>query len=432
MRNWWAKLPLALQIALMTHYPERLGNANGLPAEVRDEANRIKLDEDYERIMAKGGPVTEAEKNVVKVVEQIRNREYDPETGKRRVDPVTGEPLPVQLYIYQPDAFNGDGRIAIAVGNLDEADHVAVNVRGATNTEGLTSSRTVNIYDEARMARSGSGDSVAVLDWMGYDAPNAGAPKDSPWDHVDAAGVSSADRAYEGAGQLAADVDGLRASRSDDPAHLTVIGHSYGSTVAGIAAQQNDLDADDVVHIGSTGVPGFDPGESQAGHDHTWAATGSRDGKAGSWVGLDPTEGSDARRFPAEHVDRDDAGVDNHTHSYYDDDSEGLFNLGAIVAGEYGDVGSSGHRDDPRRTTRRPTARRGSRTTSTSACPEGSLPARAAPDRQPPHRPHGPSWHARSTAAMIHLRVTSFRPSVRTSGRGLHGRLVPSLSEPAG
>jgi Alpha/beta hydrolase len=341
MRKWWASLPLAVQVALMTHYPARLGNANGLPAEVRDEANRIKLDEDYERVMDKvhrGEPLTDAEKNVINIVNQIRERE-------KHEDPLTGKPVHVQLYIYEPGAFDGDGRVAIAVGNLDEADHVAVNVRGATNTQGFTGTRSENIYDEARMARSASGDSVAVLDWLGYDAPNASVPESGWTDKAEGAGAGFQDMAFAGAEQLVADVDGLRASRSDDPAHLTVIGHSYGSaTAAAAAAAPDPLDADDLVLIGSPGVPVTgDAGDLSTGHDHTWAGSASRDPLSGDRFGWpDPAEDDfGARRFGAEHVDRDASdhpGYDNHKDSYYGKDSEGLFNLGAIVTGEYGDV----------------------------------------------------------------------------------------------
>jgi alpha/beta hydrolase family protein len=336
MREWWAKLPVALQVALMTHYPGRLGNANGLPAEVRDEANRIRLDEDYEKVVAKvhrGESLTDAEKNVIKTVNQIKEREA-------HLDPLTGKPVPVQLYIYDPAAFDGDGRVAISIGDLDEADHVAVNVRGATNVQGLTSSRSENVYDEARYARSGTGDSVAVLEWMGYDAPNGSVPDADRSDYAEAAGVADDDMAWAGGKQLVADIDGLRASRSDDPAHLTVIGHSYGSTTAAAAARQG-LDADDLVLVGSPGVPVYEAGDLPTGGDHTWVGSGSTDPFAAGLNGNDPDQdGFDARRFRAEHVDRgqDVDGFDVHKDSYFGKRSEGLFNIGAIVAGEYDEV----------------------------------------------------------------------------------------------
>ena len=41
--------------------------------------------------------------------------------------------LQTQLYLYDPDAFGGDGRVAIAAGELDDADHVGVLVPGLGN-----------------------------------------------------------------------------------------------------------------------------------------------------------------------------------------------------------------------------------------------------------------------------------------------------------
>jgi Alpha/beta hydrolase len=272
MRKWWAGLSPAQRAAIMAAHPEWLGNTDGLPAEARDEANRIMLRENYEKVQAKLArgtekeDLTDAEKNILKVWEMIKKRE-------QHLDPYTGKPVPVQLYIYQPYKFDGDGRVAIAVGNLDEADHVAVNVRGGTNSQNFADPRTLRMYDESRWA---SGDSVAVLDWMGYDAPNSGTPDSTVTDRADA--LSTA-KAYAGADQLTADVEGLRASRSEDPAHLTVVGHSYGATVAAIAAEdhsaaegtpvatgQPGLDADDLVLIGSPGVP-F--GRRRTPHDWT-------------------------------------------------------------------------------------------------------------------------------------------------------------------
>ena len=86
------------------------------------------------------------------------------------IDPLTLEPATAQLYIYEPGAFGGDGRIAVAIGDLDTADHIAVTVPGLlSDAGGLDPDKSESIYAEARYA---SGDGVAVLDWMGYDAPS--------------------------------------------------------------------------------------------------------------------------------------------------------------------------------------------------------------------------------------------------------------------
>lgn len=73
---------------------------------------------------------------------------------ENRTDPVTSESLPAQLYIYDPAAYDGDGRAAIGIGNLDTADQVAFMVPGlGTTVAGMTGNRPVNVYNESRWPR---------------------------------------------------------------------------------------------------------------------------------------------------------------------------------------------------------------------------------------------------------------------------------------
>lgn len=360
MREWWDSLTLAQQVAIMATHPDRLGNTDGLPAEVRDEANRLVLAEDLERLEAKeaAGTLTRVEREALA---NIRTAMDNLESRESHIDPITGERTHAQLYIYDPYAFNGDGRLAIATGNLDDANHVAVMVPGmGTNVQGMSAGRSLNVYDESRWA---SGDSVAVLDWVGYDAPS-GTSIHNP----DIIGVVNQSMARDGAELLAGDVAGLRAARGDDPAHLTVIGNSYGSTTAGIAAGEFDLDADDLILTGSPGVPVGDAGDLTTGHDHTWVGSAGRDfvtslGRTG-WMdpsdvpaalipgvqlmGNDPAEDTfGANRFQAENVDRGSRwNVADHSR-YYDQNTESLYNIAAITTGQYGDVQEAQHRYDP-------------------------------------------------------------------------------------
>lgn len=350
MARWWDSLTLGERAAIMAAYPGKLGNTDGLPAEVRDEANRLTMADDLEQLEEKerSGTLTEFEAHALANIRNIMKNISDRES---HTDPITGEKVHAQLYVYDPYAFNGDGRFAIATGNLDDADHLAVMVSGVT-TDAASKNATspLNVYDESRWA---SGDSVAVLDWVGYDAPSG----------IDTPGAATQDMARDGAELLASDIEGLRASRSENPAHLTVIGHSYGSTTSGIAASEYDLDADDLVLNGSPGVPVEDAGDLSTGHEHTWVGSNSQDGvtwlgKQGSFgaatLGNDPAEDEfGAQRVQAEYIDRSygwDLPVDRyskqHTH-YYDKSSESMYNIAAIATGQYDYVASAEHRTDP-------------------------------------------------------------------------------------
>ena len=179
----------------------------------------------------------------------------------------------------------------------------------------------------------------------------------------DIAGVANMSLATKGAEQLASDVAGINAMRGGNDPHLTVVGNSYGSTTAAIAADQFGLQADDLVLSGSPGAGrADDAGDLTTGHDHTWVATASNDfvsylGETGGYdpadwladqlpgveqMGNDPSEDAfGANRMQAEYPERTTDGplnvpgtIDGHSH-YYDPGSESLYNVAAVVGGEY-------------------------------------------------------------------------------------------------
>ena len=90
-------------------------------------------------------------------------------TADGYLDPTTGETPGGQLWLYDPGAFDGDGRIAVAVGDLDTADDVAVRVPGITN-DGRDAPKltqeAINVFQSATYRGDGSSrgvDDVARL-----------------------------------------------------------------------------------------------------------------------------------------------------------------------------------------------------------------------------------------------------------------------------
>ena len=95
------------------------------------------------------------------------------------VDPVTGEPVRRQLYLYDPTAFGGDGAVAVAAGDLDTADNVAVTVPGL-GTDGESAPYLADAGAHALRVdpvRRRHAQTNATLFWIGYDAPD-----NLPWD----------------------------------------------------------------------------------------------------------------------------------------------------------------------------------------------------------------------------------------------------------
>lgn len=352
MAKWWESLSEEEQSALLAAYPERLGSADGLPASARDTANRTLLEFDLADLeeQERAGTLSADEKQRLK---NARATQEALEYADKYKVPGTDDRPGGMLWLYDPDAFGGDGRVAVALGDLDTASDVSVQVPGIrTEMEDVAdyTKEAANLYESARY--NGDGSSVATMFWLGYDAPT---------DWYDHATATEA-RAKDGGERLATAVDGLRASRSDNPAHMTAIGHSYGSTTTSYAAAKFDLAVDDVALIGSPGAgPANTASDFSVGAGHVYDGRNSRDlvaflGDEGwarkDWVeaglGVDPSsEDFGAKRFEAESIHRGGVrNVDDHSR-YYDRDSESLYNLGRIVDGQGDDIVSARQSYDP-------------------------------------------------------------------------------------
>lgn len=351
---------------LATERAEAMGNLDGAPAALRDMANRQLMQRDLQKLEAKAqtGKLTSLESQAL---ENIRAAQRSIATIEHETDARTGEPLTAQLYEYDPWAFEGDGRAAVSVGDLGAADHVAVTVSGfGLEMARMDATDSLNIFVESQASALGSGDRVAVLAWVGYDAPSGGLLRG------DAAGVVTQRMARAGAERLVDSVDGLHAMRGGDATHLTVIGHSYGATTATIAADEFDLAVGDLILLGSPGTGrASDANDLTTGRDHTWVGSASRDfvtslGVTGAMdptqvlaavhgvppelLGADPAEDDfHAQRFQAENIDRGDGWniTDHLSDRYFGEGTESLYNVAVIVTGAYDGVLHAEPRRDP-------------------------------------------------------------------------------------
>jgi hypothetical protein len=167
----------------------------------------------------------------------------------------------------------GSGRVVEVFGDLATADRIAVLVPGASTTAdnfntGLDDVRdrapavqARNLYDASRAAAPGQ--QTAVIAWLGYDPP-PGVGRSAAREELARAGASSLD-------SFAEDLAMMRPN-----ARVTLIGHSYGSVVTGLAAARLPSQVKDIVVVGSPGM-----GVSQAADLHTsahvWAGQAAQD-----------------------------------------------------------------------------------------------------------------------------------------------------------
>ncbi|WP_067965651.1 alpha/beta hydrolase [Nocardiopsis trehalosi] len=168
----------------------------------------------------------------------------------------------------------GSGRVVEVIGDLAAADDIAVVVPGSgQNRENFHASAanpgTVPL-DNGRALHAAMRDrrpdrAAAVVVWLGYLPPQ----------RVDAEAVTTT-RAAVGAAELA------RFGRDHLPggAHVTLVCHSYGSTVCGLAAREAGV-ADDVVALASPGMGVDGAGEVRA---RVWATRADDD-----WIRFVPS-----------------------------------------------------------------------------------------------------------------------------------------------
>jgi pimeloyl-ACP methyl ester carboxylesterase len=201
--GFFAHLTPGEATGLTVRYPEIVGNLDGAPVPLRYAANRSRR---------------------------------PPESAGR------------QTLVYDD---RGDGRIAEVLGDLSTAARVVILVPGSDNElpEFAAGHGGVQRRAPAWQARQlfdkvGATDKdarVAVIAWLGYDSPEGVAIN-----------AVREDRAAAGSESLRRFVDGLVLGRPDRS--IVVIGHSYGSTVAGLAAPRLSDQVSDLVSIGSPGM----------------------------------------------------------------------------------------------------------------------------------------------------------------------------------
>lgn len=146
---------------------------------------------------------------------------------------------------------HGRGRIVEVFGDLASADRIAVLVPGVGTRANNFNTGLGDVPDRApavqaralydATAAAAPGQRVAVIAWLGYDAPQ-GVGRSAAREELARAGATSLN-------EFAQDLATLRPN-----ARMTVIGHSYGSVVAGLAAADLPSQVEDLVVVGSPGM----------------------------------------------------------------------------------------------------------------------------------------------------------------------------------
>ncbi|MFD4758102.1 alpha/beta hydrolase [Streptomyces sp. NPDC058439] len=318
--DWWAGLTSDQRDFYLAAFPDQIGKLDGLPATTRDDANRAVLDMRLNDYALRESDLGYHERYSYRSLSALKDR----------LDREDTAPAHKQLYLLGFDTSK-DGRAIVAVGNPDMARHTAVQVPGTSNqldNVGSQIDRAAKLQGAAGRWSANRATDVAVVSWLDYNAPEAN------FDSVKEAelnlGIATQGRAQDGAGDLRDFTHGLRAAHQGERSHLTVLSHSYGSTVAGAAdAGGRGLDADDMVVVGSPGLTVDRADQLHIDPKHLYVGAADND-----WVSnvfSDATLGADPKKseFGAQHMH-----VDTKDHGgYWDDGSKSLENQGRIIAG---------------------------------------------------------------------------------------------------
>ena len=285
--KYWSQQSPEQKRYLCDTYPELIGNADGVEAWARDRANRLRLPKlkqaaqnDLDRVNKE---LNASRANVIRRrALEARKKELEAQVASyKAIESQLNEKGRIRLEDYQHGAKGEpfslltlqveDERVlaAVARGDVDHAKNVATIVPGISTTVneklGGEIDRAGVIRDAAVAEGKLQTKDVAVVSWLGYKAPGGFDLLHHPVDSLNnLPDIATSDLAEKGAVKLAGFETGLAASRKygAGAANITLIGHSYGSVVSGMATTMTqDGDVNNVILCGSPGMGTYDPSD---------------------------------------------------------------------------------------------------------------------------------------------------------------------------
>lgn len=235
---WWRALNPRQQNQFEERFPDAIRNLDGIPTDVRNELNMSALYDGITRLHngwldAQGSWHTDPEK--LADLQALRDTLAAHPGASLILLDTTGNPSKVLA--------------AVGIGEVDTAERVGVTVGGLSTRVSSSVADMVREVEAQRSkaielrgrAKAPNPAAVAVVAWLGYDAPEGLKSVFHDW------------RARDGAGPLNNFYRGLAATTQTLDQHITAFGHSYGSLTTSLALQRG-APVSDVVLYGSPGT----------------------------------------------------------------------------------------------------------------------------------------------------------------------------------
>ncbi|MFF2083618.1 alpha/beta hydrolase [Nocardia sp. NPDC058176] len=279
-RAWWDSLTTAQRDEIASNSPGSIGNLDGLPADVRDTANRAMIPIERARLEADEATLTAVVAAAATTRDSVALSDAQTSLDRTRQKladlsvvetAVNADSKPPRMLMALDMQSGRQGRAAVSVGNPDTADHIAVTTPGlGSNLEstllgggdpknpkgGMLGEAEQLIATSTRQLEGvdgRSGEEIAAIAWFGYDPPQGGLGSLSDLE-ADMSNVGFQGRAQEGAQPLASFFTGLDVANETSDPHITALGHSYGSLTTSLALQEQSGVVDDAVFYGSPGL----------------------------------------------------------------------------------------------------------------------------------------------------------------------------------
>ncbi|MGV9994318.1 alpha/beta hydrolase [Streptomyces sp. NPDC003374] len=257
--KWWNSLSDEQRDEYKRGFPELIGNLDGIPAVVRDEANRENIQTLIAKLEGQHDDDSQTKLDGLKGIQEKL---------------IAGSEPPMYLLGIGDE---GNGRAIVAYGNPDTAQNVSAYVPGLTarldgDFPGGTMKRAQDTALTAREISPHSSTSSIV--WLGYDAPQLSAR-----DFLSSRSVMLTDDAEAGAPAYNQFMAGVSATHENGDPHITAIGHSYGSLTVGLAAQEKGgiPGADDIILVGSPGTEANSADQLNVGKGHVFVGAAEHD-----------------------------------------------------------------------------------------------------------------------------------------------------------
>ncbi len=288
---WWGSLSDQQKKKLKEKYPEIIGNLDGVDIATRDEVNRSLVDgmlaeardrerETHDDLVHRGMTSHSYANRYSKALDDVEDLEVLQEVLKDR-----------ERKLLVCDRSGERLKVAIGIGDFGTAEHIGVFVPGmGTTVRGSLLNYVTKSEGLNTTAQGLRKSSYATVAWLGYDAP------------LSIPNVANTHRANAGADRLVNFLEGLRVipRNSQEKLHLTLLGHSYGSTTSGIAASHVQPNVvDDLVLFGSPGSGVQLGAEYRVPEGHRWVSAVPYYGDIVQGIGTDINFGRNPTEMPA-------------------------------------------------------------------------------------------------------------------------------------